>query len=82
MAVSPLVYVEPIASDFEERQAKARVQHRIILDCFNAKTDGNWCKCSKGYPLHHNCKDGSLDLISVLKGYSTKSCQECPNYDA
>ena len=60
----------------EERVIKRRVQIRLSFDCFNLKCKGDRAVCSKGYHLGQ-AKDGSLGLLTVLRGGTSGVCKDC-----
>lgn len=57
---------------------------RISFDCYNLKLSpcfkGKRVYCAKGHPLGR-AKDGTLDLMFVLRGMLAGACKECGDYD-
>jgi len=60
-------------------QARERIG-RITFDCFNLKIRGDRAYCSKGYLLGR-AKDGTLALITVLRGVTSGVCKDCIDYE-
>ena len=55
----------------------------LIYDCphtvvFVCPLDGLRVKCQQGGRLTHKTADGTIDLLSVLRGRATQGCQQCP----
>lgn len=71
-------FEEPMASQLEAMREKARARHyRITYDCFSAVVNKDKVTCKKG----HRLERGSMGLLSVLRGRTSKVCQTCPYYD-
>jgi len=64
----------------EEQRDKLRKQGKVMtFDCMNAIVKGNRVFCSKGKRLGQ-ARDGSLDLMLVLRGICSGSCKNCEYY--
>ena len=59
-----------------ERNLKRIDDRRLTFDCMNLKCKGDRAYCSRGKRLGQS-KDGSLYLISVLKGITSGTCRSC-----
>ena len=66
---------------YEERRSEARFHRgRITFDCFNLKVRGDRVFCSKSHLLSR-AKDGTADLITILRGTCFGVCKKCKDYD-
>ncbi len=63
----------------EQQRFVKRDTGRITFDCFNARPKGDRVFCSKG-KLLGQAKDGSLALITVLRGITSGTCKNCEDY--
>jgi len=75
-----LFFIEPMASILETRRAELRGRHRIIYDCRSAIAYGTRVKCRRGHSMSTQA-NGSLALLSVLRGRSCRFCQTCAYYE-
>ena len=75
------IFNEPEASELAKQRIEAHKKRRITYDCLHAIVDSDKVKCNKGNDIG-TAKDGSMDLVSVLRGRSAKVCQNCKDYDA
>lgn len=67
---------------YEKERAKHRKENgRITYDCFNAQTTGDRVTCKKGKILHSESPDGSIKLLSVLRGRTSSVCKQCRWFD-
>lgn len=64
----------------DKKRIKSRGQ-RQTFDCFRAKPDGDKVYCSLGHQLSSNSNDGRMSLIAVLKGMTSSTCKQCPDFD-
>jgi len=79
---APGHFLEPEASVLEaERSFQRNKGKRLVFDCFNAKTDGTFVKCSEGKELTLKRNDGAIPILDALKGSAPTACQECEFYD-
>lgn len=63
-------------------RAKARLtKKRLTFDCFKAHSKEARVYCRNGHPLNPKSGDGSMFLISVLKGTTSSQCKNCPDFD-
>lgn len=61
----------------EQQRAEKRITGgRLTFDCFNLKCKGDRAYCSKGLMLGQ-AKDGSIALITVLRGITSGACKKC-----
>jgi len=69
-------------TELEEQRSEARLNSgRITFDCFHLKMKNkNRVYCSKGKHLGR-AKDGTADIISILKGVSLGVCKSCEFFD-
>ncbi len=66
---------------FEKERDKHREDiGRLTFDCFHAKFIGDRVKCDQGFALSR-AMDGSLHLLSVLKGRTSTQCKSCSKFD-
>lgn len=65
----------------EKRQSR-KGTGRLTFDCFNLKysEDGNRAYCSKGKMIGR-ATNGSLALITVLRGITSGVCKDCEFFD-
>ena len=66
------LFIEPLATELEQMREGARKKRRITYDCFSAKVGGDKVVCAEGYLLGRR-----LTLLSVLRGQSSRVCQDC-----
>jgi hypothetical protein len=67
----------------EAQRDIARAQgKRLSYDCFNLKCRGDTDRvyCSRGKLLGQS-KDGTLLLVSVLRGMTSGACKDCKDFD-
>ncbi len=65
----------------EEQRNSLRESGKIMtFDCLNTRVKDNRVFCTKG-KLLGQAKDGSLDLITVLRGVCSGSCKDCEDYN-
>lgn len=58
-----------------------RFEHsRLSYDCFKLKCKGNRAVCSEGAHLGQS-SDGTLDLVTVLRGITPTVCKRCELFD-
>ena len=60
----------------KERDEK---QGRLTFNCLELRCGGDRAWCSKGHKLGQ-ARDGSLTLISVLRGTTSGTCKGCSEY--
>ena len=79
---SQSVWDRPDVLDSMETQREQRraLNPRQTFDCFNAHVRGDRVVCLKGYHLGAS-KDGSLYLLSVLKGTTSSECKNCQDFN-
>lgn len=77
------LFEEPGATYLEERRAEARTKGRVLYDCFNAVVIDNrvFCRREHIFLSSGKGKDGSLSLLSVLRGRTSRVCRNCPDFD-
>ena len=63
----------------EEQRALRRLSGRLTFDCLYLKCKGDRVYCDKGRLLGQS-RDGSLALISVLRGITSGSCRGCEDF--
>ena len=63
----------------EQQRAIKRITGRLTFDCLNLKCKGDRAYCSKGRLLGQ-AKDGSLALITVLRGVTSGICKHCKDF--
>ena len=70
-----------ILDKLEEQRNKLRESGKTMtFDCMNTVVKGDRVFCSKG-KLLGQARDGSLALVSVLRGICSGSCKNCEYYD-
>lgn len=74
-------FEETVATELSELRAEARGKGRITYDCMNSAVAGESIICKKGYKLKGKRSDGSLGLLSVLRGHLCSMCRKCNLYD-
>jgi len=52
---------------------------RLTFDCLNLKHKGDRAYCSLGKRLTM-CNDGTIALVTVLRGYTSGTCKECLDF--
>lgn len=78
--ISERYFQEPVAGELERLRQIARSKQFITYDCFNAIVKGMKVVCSHGHRLGA-ARDGSVALLSVLRGRTTMSCAGCLERD-
>ncbi len=63
-----------------ERNKLRELGKRMTFDCISAIVKGDRVVCSRGKMLGQ-AGDGSLGLITVLRGACSGSCQNCAYYN-
>lgn len=63
----------------EQRDERRRKAGRISFDCLNLKVRGDRVICAKG-KLLGSSRDGSIALITVMRGVLLGSCRECSEF--
>lgn len=63
------------------RNKRRKGSGRVSYDCFNLKSKRDRAYCSIGYSLNNNSMDGSLALVSILKGWTPSICRECKHFN-
>lgn len=75
-------------SIWEDREALDKLQElrdvkrgseRLTFDCFNLKYKEDRVHCARGRKLG-TAKDGSLALITVLRGITSSVCKNCNDF--
>ena len=83
------LFQEPHASQLEKARGEARARGRhLTYDCFggiikltdNDKGENIRVYCSRGHLLGM-ARDGSVALVSVLRGMALGACVQCQDYD-
>ena len=64
----------------EAQRAWKRKVRRLTFDCIHSKVNGRRVHCSKGLVLGQ-AFDGSVALITVLRGLSSGTCRVCTWYE-
>jgi hypothetical protein len=72
-------YLEPTATQLEQRRERLRVYKSLTYDCFNAITDGIGVTCKCGHPLKG--QHAATLLREVLKGVTSPICRNCTDRD-
>ena len=54
---------------------------KLTFDCLNSIVRGDRVSCSKGKLLGRS-RDGSLALITVLRGITSGTCKGCGDYSS
>lgn len=72
------LFEEPKATKLEELREIARAKRRLTYDCFNALSDAERVVCKKGHVLRGT---QGVPLAFVMRGMSSGTCQNCPDYD-
>lgn len=67
---------ETLAKLEKERDLRRSDGKRLTFDCLNLKCKGDRAYCSKGMRLGQS-KDGSMFLVTVLKGITSGACKSC-----
>ena len=65
----------------EQRRAVKRVTGRLTFDCLRTRFRGDRVYCSRG-KLLGQAIDGSLALITVLRGITSGTCKGCKDYSS
>lgn len=68
-----------LLDELEQQRAIKRKTDRLTFDCFNLRCKGDRVYCSKGKPLGR-AKDGSMILVSVLRGVTSGICRDCEDF--
>ena len=63
-----------------QRDELRRRGGRLTFDCMNLASGKDRARCLKGHILGQ-ARDGSLALISVLRGISSGTCKGCGDYN-
>lgn len=63
----------------QELRGVKRGSERLTFDCFNLKYKEDRAYCSTGRKLG-TAKDGSLALITVLRGITSSVCKNCEDF--
>ena len=73
---------------WEDKEALDKLQKmrdgksgRLTLDCFSLKFRKDRAYCSRGRMLGR-ARDGSLALITVLRGITSGTCKDCGDYSS
>ncbi len=64
----------------KQRNKLQELGKRMTFDCLNTRFKGDRVFCSKG-KLLGQAKDGSMGLITVLRGICSGSCKNCEYYN-
>ena len=64
----------------QERDQRGDNSKQLTFDCLHAKVNGNRVFCEKGYPLG-TARDGTTDLVSVLRGITSAPCKDCAEFE-
>jgi hypothetical protein len=67
-------------SAFENIRYSRRGEGRISFDCFMLHCHGNRAFCKLGYTLGTGL-DGTIPLVSALRGWTSGVCKVCKNFD-
>ena len=65
----------------EQVRTVKRKSGRLTFDCLNLRCKDDRAYCSKG-KLLGRAKDGSLDLLTVLRGMTSGTCKGCGDYSS
>ena len=65
----------------EKVRTAKRKTGRLTFDCLSAVVRGDRVHCSKG-KLLGQARDGSLALITVLRGITSGTCKGCWDYSS
>ena len=65
----------------KQRVLKRFGSGRLTFDCLKATVKGDRVFCSEGRLLGQ-AKDGSLALITVLRGITSGTCKGCKDYSS
>jgi hypothetical protein len=79
--VPAIWFTEPTFSELEMMRQKARDKQRIPYDCHNAIVKGSHVICRKGHHIGR-APGGSMLLLTVLRGRSSRQCKNCRDYDS
>jgi hypothetical protein len=63
-----------------EREKKVEPDKRFTFNCYHLGWHGDRAYCRKGF-MFLNCKDGTMPLISALRGLNSSVCLKCNFYD-
>ena len=76
-------FEEPAGSILTAARRKARSTQPITYDCMAGKVAGDRVGCSEGHVLKSPGRgsNGTLSLLSVLRGRSSSTCRDCNGYD-
>lgn len=84
MAINEAIFSEPIATTLDKQRENARLKGKhLTYDCFNAKIDmiGDRVHCSLGVDLGGS-QDGSVPLLSVIRGRTCSACVGCGGFNS
>ncbi len=69
-----------LLDELEVKRNELRLDgRRLTFDCFSLKCSEDRAVCSRGKILGQ-AKDGSLALISVLRGIRSGTCKDCEDF--
>lgn len=65
--------------EHKEEQRARRRSDRLTFDCFHLKYEGSRAYCDRGKRFGQT-GDGSMSLIAVLGGITSKICKNCEDF--
>jgi hypothetical protein len=76
----PDIWFTTMAPELQVLRQKAREIRRITFDCLSAIVKGDHVVCKLGHPIGRG-PEGSMLLLTVLRGRSSLQCKNCPDYE-
>ncbi len=76
------VFADPVATELDRLRQQRRQGKAITYDCRNAAViPGLKVSCRKGKNLNANARDQAVNLVAILRGYTSGACRGCPFYE-
>jgi hypothetical protein len=64
-----------------KRAQRRRRNQQLTFDCFKAHARGDRVICIAGHTLSPVSEDGSMYLMSVLRGTTSSECKNCSDFE-